>query len=185
MRLQNLPGKKTIFLSFFLLFFGLTCYAQSKSLVVIGDDYPNKESILASVPKSVKILQIDQNDNLWNEVYSVIIEDVQVIDVHFFLKTTDNEIEIGTNKMGIEELENSSDLQNLSAIVVSNRNPNLFVYSCSLASNPLGLNLLEIIGEKTLFNVLSSANCSSIFDSNFHFDYSSKNLIADTNLILD
>jgi len=175
-------SSNTILLTLFFLLIGLLMSAQDKSLVVIDKDYTNKESLMASVPISVSILQVDPNDNIWAEIYSHLLEDTEINDIHLFLKTTSNNFEIGNTQMGIDELQNSSELQNIGTI---DKQRNLFVYSCSLANNNQGVQLLETLGLKTSFNVLSSKSCLSISDGNFNFDFSSKNQLIDTNLILD
>ncbi len=182
----NILFKKTRFiLSFFLFIFSLSIYAQQKNLIVIDNDYPNKESLIASVPKSEVIIQISLADNLWSNIYSLLVVDTEINNIHLFLKTTKNKFKIGNVEIGVEELKNNLDIQKLGTIEASDKEKSLFVYSCSLANNSEGIKLLETVSIKTKFNVISAKGCLSIFDSNFDFNYSSKDLLTNTDLILD
>lgn len=172
----------TILLSLFFTFLGTIIYAQDQNLVVIDKDFSNKQSLLASVPVSVTILEVHQSGTVWNDIYSELVRNTEIINIHLFLKTAENKFEIDNQKIGIEELQNNQELQNLRTL---DKQINLFVYGCSLANNSQGIQLLETIEEKTNFNILSSKNCISILDGNFNFDFSSKNQLINTNLILD
>ena len=164
---------------------GTAMFSQQKNLIVIDKNYPNKESLMASVPKSDVISEISVTDNVWGVIYTSLKADAKIDNIHLFLKTTPNKFQIDTAKIGIETLESNLELGKIGALKTSGQEKNLFVYSCSLASNAEGIKLLEFLGSKTKFNVISAKACTSIFDGTFNFNYSSKGRLISTDLILD
>ncbi len=152
----------------------LNLQSQNKDLVVLDEEYASKNSILASLPVSTTILQINQGDNLWGELKTALVANPQISEIHFFLTTTASTIELGNTSMGLSDIEQDPVLTEIGNRVGTETDINLFVYSCTLANNAQGTALLREIGSKTHLNVLGSKSCTSIFDPQFLFDFSSK-----------
>jgi hypothetical protein len=159
--------------------------AQYTALMVIDKDYPNKTSLLASSPINVKILEVGDSATLWTKIHSTLSAEASITQTHLFLNTTESTITVGKDSLGLSDIESMTGLGLLKNLVTAARQIDLFLYSCSLAKNAQGLSLLNALGEQTNFNVLSASNCSTIFDGNFNFNFSSKNKLSQTHLILD
>ncbi|MDO5980221.1 DUF4347 domain-containing protein [Flavivirga spongiicola] len=183
--MKSKPNQITFAIMLLFMLTGTAMFSQQKNLIVIDKNYPNKQSLIASVPKSDVILQISLADNLWGDIYASLIKDTKINNIHLFLKTVENKYLIGNTEIGVEALKNNLDLGKLGTIKSSGQEKNLYVYSCSLANNTEGIKLLETLGMKAKFNVISAKGCTSIFDGNFNFNYSSKGRITHTDLILD
>ena len=183
MSLKSYQFKFVVKLLAFLI--GAAAVAQEKNLIVIDEDYHNKESILASVPVSETVLQVNSVHSIWDDVYTTLLNDTDIKNIHLFLKTNNSKFEINNAQIGVEAIDGNLSLQKIRTNDAINRETTLFVYSCKLANNTKGIELLNSISRETNFNVISSKNCTSIFDGSFNFNYSTKGNLVNTNLILD
>ncbi|MFS4416625.1 DUF4347 domain-containing protein [Maribacter sp. 2307ULW6-5] len=177
--------KKISWLLPLLIFCSALAMAQHSSMLVIDERYPNKVSLLASTPISTLVLEVADDADFWKNIHEGLRNEPNISEIHLLLNTTANTLEIGPGSIGVSALNNGTDAALLAALVDSGRQMDLFLYSCSLANNDDGRAFLNALGQETKCNVLSSAQCASIFDGDFQFTFSTKNQIKQTGLILD
>ena len=169
-------AKLAVSLSFIFLSFSLN--AQSIDLVIIGDSYPNKTSLKASLPVAVKTLEVSYSDELLSSLLKVVEEYPTVENVHLFSETEPTAIALGNDIFNEDALKTYSTILNGINDSGADREVKLFIYSCSLASNVEGLTFLNRLADEIGFNVLSASNCDSINEGEFAFDFSSSNTVV-------
>ncbi|MDT7829500.1 DUF4347 domain-containing protein [Pricia sp. S334] len=167
---MHLFKKNRIPIFIFLLTASFT-YAQSKDLVVIDSEYAEKGKVLALLPGS-EVLELNSNSNPWEKIRVGLENNKNLNTVHLFVESSYNAILMGGTSYSIETLNNEFELSMMEGLY-SGTNYQLLIYSCNLASNEEGIELLNYIGQRAYMNVASGADCSSVFDAGFAFNFQS------------
>ncbi|HBU79251.1 MAG TPA: hypothetical protein DEF18_14220 [Muricauda sp.] len=177
-QMKNIFNQKVV-LSFLLLFSLTltTSLAQTEDVVIVDSDFSNKGGLIASLPINVALIETKMSNNLAQTFKQALAENPNVKNIHLFAPSTDASINLDGQPYNAETIAKQfhpTDFQTHNPITV-------FVYSCSLAKNALGISLLETISSRTGFNVASCASCDDLKDE-LMFDYSVRPLTATSNL---
>ncbi|MFI1773141.1 DUF4347 domain-containing protein [Thalassobellus citreus] len=147
-------------------------FAQSQDLVVIDQSYAQKEKLLSKLPSNIAILNINDSSNPWKTIREKLESDSNLKNIHLFAESSYKSILMGGIEYTNVSLDNEFELSMLEGLYSGN-NYQLLLYTCNLASNSEGLNLIKKLGNKAYFNVGASTNCIDIFNSSLTFDFTS------------
>ena len=168
--------KITNFLVFCLIAFKIN--AQSTDVVILDENFPNKNGLLASIPIQVDFFELSSTKTLPQVLTNVINPNSQVTNIHLFCNTDSESITIGNTKYPTDTLD-----EYLNELTISTTNDiNLLVYSCSLAKSAKGVALLNVLATKTNMNVASSSSCETI-DEDVQFNFSTSPLTTTINTL--
>lgn len=164
---------KDIGLSIFLsCFIGVLTYAQSTGLVVVDAEYSEKEKVISQVSTS-KILGLEIGSNPWKAIRERIAVDSDITTVHLFAEASYNAIRMGGISYDREAIKGEFELSMLEGLY-QGTHFQLLIYNCNLGSNGEGIGLLSQISEQSYMNVGASTRCTSVFSSDFVFDFKTR-----------
>lgn len=157
---------------FFSCFIGASVFAQSTNLVVVDSEYSDKEKVISQISTS-KILNLEIGSNPWKAIRETIAANRDITTVHLFVEASYNAIRMGGISYDKKALNDEFELSMLEGLY-QGTHLQLLVYNCNLGANGEGIELLSLIGQRTYMNVGASTNCTSIFDSDFVFDFKTR-----------
>lgn|SRR5690606_14424990 len=179
----KIPNIKITLLLLLSLMNGATLlFAQSEELLFIDQNYPNKLSIISSVPISVKVVELNGQTNLWNQLIAELETNNAVKSIHLFAETKADEIILSQESIYIETRLSAKQIEGFSKANFTTNEIDFLVYSCTLAVNNNGKALLENIAQQTRFNVASCKSCEQLDSSEFEFDFSTADKVVNNNL---
>src|SRR5690554_3769593 len=169
----NIFNFKNIGLSIFLsCFIGVWAFAQSTGLVVVDAEYSEREKVISQVSTS-KILSLETESNPWKTIRERIAADRNITTIHLFVEASYNALRMGGISYDREVIKNEFELSMLESLY-QGTHLQLLIYNCNLGANDEGIELLSQIGEQSYMNVGVSTNCTSIFSSDFVFDFKTR-----------
>ncbi|WP_291870193.1 DUF4347 domain-containing protein [Maribacter sp.] len=182
MKPTKLPHKRfpLILTMLLLVCFGLQ--AQSKNLVVIDSQFPDKEQVISSLSSNEMVLELTGSSNPWSEIRKKLESNKSIKTIHLFANASYNALQIGGLTYDVNSVNDEFELSMLEGLY-QGEHLQLLIYNCNLASNVDGLALIKAIGEKAYFNVGACTTCVSIFDNTFQFDYWSINQTVSNSIL--
>ncbi|WP_111310092.1 DUF4347 domain-containing protein [Confluentibacter sediminis] len=181
MKLKILKNHFIIMLLFFMNG-AAVLLAQSSELVLIDQDYPNKMGIIASVPASVKVVELNSETNIWEQLLRELKANDEFKSVHLFAETTTNKIILTGSNVNQGVLLTDAQMDGFAKADFITNKIDLLIYSCSLAGNDSGISLLKNIALQTRLNVASCRSCESLNSDEFSFDFSTARKVITNNL---
>jgi len=160
-----------------LLFFSMAfsmSWAQGDEIIVIDSEYSQKASVLENLPKNAAVIEVKHSENPWKTLHQYLQGNTKVQTIHLFANTSYNALQLGGIVYDSEMVNQEFELSMLEG-VYQGTNIQLLLYECNLGSNADGLALIKKISDKSYFNIATSTNCTSVFDSNFSFDHRTMN----------
>ncbi|WP_396590139.1 DUF4347 domain-containing protein [Allomuricauda sp. R78024] len=179
MRKTSLTKNKTLknYLFFCIALTTITLHAQSADVVIVDKNFPNVQGLLASLPVDVQYIETTSNTTIQEILVSALNLNQQARNIHLFCNTDSKSITVGN-----QNYSSTVITENLNGNAFINyQNVNLLVYSCNLAKDSKGIELLEMIASKTNFNVASCFSCETV-DEEFTFDFSTSSATITTSL---
>lgn len=176
MKQNNSPLKSTLFLLFCLI--TTLTFAQSKNLVVIDSEYLDKEQVLAIIPNEAVLLVLDTHSNPWKTIRESLESNNGIKTIHLFTNATYNSIQMGGVSYNLDVANSENELGMLEGFY-DGTHLQLLIYNCNLGSNEEGIDLIDVISQKSYLNIGVNTNCTSIFDEDFNFNFSTLNLLTD------
>lgn len=163
------PFNRKVLNHFFLLSILMTtgAMAQSNEVVIVDSKFQNLGGIVASLPVGTPYLEAVGNDSFQNVLERALAMAPNTKIIHLFAPTDNNSISIGNGNHTLETISDGLD----ETVFAEQDGITLLVYSCSLANNPIGVELLQKMASKTNFNVASCASCATL-DNKLNFDFS-------------
>lgn len=169
---NNLKNAMSLLL-FFSMSIGIS-WAQADEIVVIDSEYSQKANVLDNLPNSVAIIELQKAENPWKTVREYLEGHNSVQTIHLFANTSYNALELGGITYDLAMVNQEFELSMLEG-VYQGTNLQLLVYDCNLGSNTDGLELIQKISDMSYFNIATSTNCTSVFDTDFSFDHTTMN----------
>ncbi|MBC7000814.1 DUF4347 domain-containing protein [Cytophaga sp. FL35] len=160
-------------LLFFCMVFSIS-WAQTDEVVVIDSEYTQKSIVLEQLPQSTTVIEVGHSENPWKTVRHFLEDNTTVKTIHLFADTSNNALQLGGIAYDSERIDQEFELSMLEG-VYQGTNIQLLVYDCNLGSNVDGLAIIKQISAMSYFNIATATNCTSVFDSNFSFDYKTMN----------
>lgn len=160
-----------------LLFFSMAfsmSWAQTAEVVVIDSEYSQKTSVLEHLPTNATVIEVGHSENPWKTVRQFLEANATVKTIHLFANTSYNALQLGGITYDSSKITQEFELSMLEG-VYQGTNIQLLVYDCNLGSNTDGLALIKQISNMSYFNIATSTDCTSVFDSNFSFDHTTMN----------
>lgn len=144
-----------------------------------------KNKYPASIPVSTKVIQIGPEDNAWRKL-KVFLHQVPTVDaIHVLLPSSSASLGTGASALAATDVNGSADFSAMAATMKQPSTVDFLVYSCQLADNSTGKDLLKAIDAATGFNVVSAVGCTSVLSPDFKFDYSTKNKLINAGNLLE
>lgn len=165
--------------SFLLLFvlMATSGMAQTDEVVIVDSNFQNLGGIMASLQVGTPHIEATENGSFQHVLEQALVLNPNVKIIHLFAPTHSGSISIGNRNYTTEAVNESLD----KAVFAAHGAITLLVYSCSLANNQNGVELLQSIASRTNFNVASYASCVSL-DNKLDFDFSTKPLKVSSTL---
>ena len=149
-------------------------FAQSENLVVIDQGFAQKEKLLAKLPPNVSILNLNGASNPWKAIREKLKKDTKLKNIHLFAEANYNSIQIGGINYNLKTVNTENEFGMLEGLY-DGTHLQLLIYNCNLGTNNEGIKLIKAISEKAYLNIGVCTNCTSIFDSDFNFGYTTLN----------
>ncbi len=181
---MKLKTPKIKFIILLLFFMNVTnlLLAQSNELILIDQGYPNKMGIIASVPASVKVVELNSETNLWEQLLIELKKNDALRRIHLFAETTSDKIKLSENVVYQGNIITDEQKKSFTNAFFTTNEIDFLVYSCSLAANSSGTSLLKNIALLTRLNVASCQSCKSLNSDEFVFDFSTSGKVVTNNL---
>lgn len=147
--------------------------AQSKNLVVIDQNFANKEKLLSRLSKDAIILNLNESSNPWKMIREKLQSDTNLKNIHLFTESTSTSLTMGGITYTHAMVEKELELPMLEGLY-DGTNLQLLLYTCNLPSTKTGLDLITKIGNMAYLNIAAPTQCSDIF-SQLSFDFTTLN----------
>ncbi|WP_422351204.1 DUF4347 domain-containing protein [Flagellimonas sp.] len=177
---KNHPTKNHVLRCFTLLctaLITLNLSAQNSEIVIIDENFPNKNGLIASLPVDVKLIEANSQSSLQQTLETAVKAGTSIQNIHLFCNTDNSIITLGNQQYSTDNI-----VSNLDKMAFSGHTPkNLLVYSCTLAKHAEGIALLEAIADETNLNVASCFSCETI-DEELEFNFSTSPTLITSSL---
>ncbi|MFC0878944.1 DUF4347 domain-containing protein [Saccharicrinis sp. FJH2] len=146
------------FVSILLLFLGvsLNVLSQTRDLVVIDESIQNIDLLKSSTLREANILIVNQQSEVWFEIYQMLSKEPTISQVHFLLPSSEGELIIGGISYDVNSITNVFDLE-----LLKNKDISLLFYGSNLAEVDEGKALINKIAEITNLDVSASTTTTA------------------------